>query len=225
VSAGNLTLSSTGHATKGKIFFGAAAVSYYDEAAGSLFIKRNSFTDGLRIENNGFTTNALSILNSGAVVASWKNYGALAVGDGSQAAPTYTFNSESTTGFYWPGSGFVDVSCSGLLRTRFGKTGSPHLNLFATANSAQQSAASFTATFPDATATYKGRITVSVSDSAGTREVFRGEANGSAPLLSFFGGAAQAKPTVTGSRGGNAALASLLTALAGFSLITDSSSA
>jgi hypothetical protein len=41
----------------------------------------------------------------------------------------------------------------------------------------------------------------------------------------FYGTLSQpaVKPTVTGSRGGNAALASLLTALAGFGLITDSS--
>jgi hypothetical protein len=41
----------------------------------------------------------------------------------------------------------------------------------------------------------------------------------------FNGTAPIAKPTVTGSRGGNAALASLLTALANYGLITDSSSA
>lgn len=40
--------------------------------------------------------------------------------------------------------------------------------------------------------------------------------------LSFFGGATQTKQTVTGSRGSNAALASLLTALANLGLITDS---
>lgn len=40
----------------------------------------------------------------------------------------------------------------------------------------------------------------------------------------FQGANAIAKPTVTGSRGGNAALASLLTALANYGLITDSSS-
>ncbi len=39
----------------------------------------------------------------------------------------------------------------------------------------------------------------------------------------FQGTAAIAKPTVTGSRGGNAALASVLTALANYGLITDSS--
>lgn len=42
--------------------------------------------------------------------------------------------------------------------------------------------------------------------------------------LAFFGHALASKPTVTGSRGGNAALASALTALAGLGLITDSSS-
>jgi len=40
--------------------------------------------------------------------------------------------------------------------------------------------------------------------------------------LGFYGTAPSAKPTITGSRGGNAALASLLTSLAGLGLITDS---
>jgi hypothetical protein len=42
--------------------------------------------------------------------------------------------------------------------------------------------------------------------------------------IGFFGVAAIAKPTVTGSRAGNAALASLLTHLASYGLIVDSSS-
>jgi len=42
--------------------------------------------------------------------------------------------------------------------------------------------------------------------------------------VGFFGAAAGAKPTITGSRGGNAALQSLLTELATLGLITDSSS-
>lgn len=44
-------------------------------------------------------------------------------------------------------------------------------------------------------------------------------------LLGFYGATAVTKPTVTGSRGANAALASLLTALASQGLITDGSSA
>jgi hypothetical protein len=42
-------------------------------------------------------------------------------------------------------------------------------------------------------------------------------------LLGFFGGGPDVQQTVTGSRGGNAALASLLTALASYGLIIDSS--
>lgn len=43
--------------------------------------------------------------------------------------------------------------------------------------------------------------------------------------VGFNGTSPIAKPTVTGSRGGNAALASLLTALANYGLITDSTTA
>ncbi len=43
--------------------------------------------------------------------------------------------------------------------------------------------------------------------------------------VGFYAGAGAAKQTVTGSRGGNAALASLLSALAAYGLVTDSSSA
>lgn len=42
--------------------------------------------------------------------------------------------------------------------------------------------------------------------------------------LGFYGHAAVAKPTIAGSRGGNAALQSLITALANFGLVVDSSS-
>jgi hypothetical protein len=41
--------------------------------------------------------------------------------------------------------------------------------------------------------------------------------------MGFNGTAAVAKPTVTGSKGANAALASLLTALASYGLVLDSS--
>ena len=67
---------------------------------------------------------------------------------------------------------------------------------------------------------------------------FSNTSNGTFPLIltpaghAVFGGnvgfngtTAIAKPTITGSRGGNAALASLLTALASYGLITDSTTA
>lgn len=54
---------------------------------------------------------------------------------------------------------------------------------------------------------------------AGTKNIEVG-----ASTLGFLGTTGISKPTVSGSRGGNAALASLLTALASYGLITDSSS-
>lgn len=51
------------------------------------------------------------------------------------------------------------------------------------------------------------------------------ETSSNSNAIGFFGTAPAVKPNVTGSRGGNAALASLLTSLAGLGLITDGSSA
>lgn len=71
----------------------------------------------------------------------------------------------------------------------------------------------------------KGRLVLGAHDSTGTmREGLRVESSGAAPLVGFYGGAAVSKPTVSGSRGGNAALASLITALANMGLLTDSTS-
>lgn len=56
-------------------------------------------------------------------------------------------------------------------------------------------------------------------DSGGNAVVSVGGPNGNA--LSFFGGVPDTQPTITGSRGGNAALASLLTELANLGLIVD----
>lgn len=47
---------------------------------------------------------------------------------------------------------------------------------------------------------------------------------GASQQIGFFGTPKISKPTVTGSKGGNAALTSLLTALASLGLITNSSS-
>lgn len=68
------------------------------------------------------------------------------------------------------------------------------------------------------------RMIFAVIDAAATRNILTLGANGSAAEIGFFGTGTTTKQTVTGSRGGNAALASLLTALANYGLITDSSS-
>ena len=63
-----------------------------------------------------------------------------------------------------------------------------------------------------------------VYDATSAREAMRLESSGSAAKIGFLGAAAVARPTVTGAKGGNAALTSLLTQLASLGLITDSSS-
>lgn len=44
-------------------------------------------------------------------------------------------------------------------------------------------------------------------------------------MIGFLGSGAIVRPTITGAKGGNAALGSLLTSLANFGLITDSTTA
>jgi hypothetical protein len=71
-----------------------------------------------------------------------------------------------------------------------------------------------------------GEIRLVCEDSGGTnRFPFRVAATGTATEVGFHATTPIVKPTVTGSRGGNAALASLLTALSNYGLITDSSTA
>jgi dipeptidyl aminopeptidase/acylaminoacyl peptidase len=73
-------------------------------------------------------------------------------------------------------------------------------------------------------ASRKGRAVFTVYDTA-AREFMRADGTGTAAAIGFLGAAAIARPIVSGSRGGNAALASLLTALATLGLITDSTTA
>lgn len=91
-----------------------------------------------------------------------------------------------------------------------------------------------TTTTPTVTSTGAGAFGLERTDTelslataaAGTNQtIVRGLRMGTAGQLGFFGGSPAAKPTVTGAKGSNAALASLLTALAGLGLLTDSSSA
>ncbi|MDR3639072.1 MAG: hypothetical protein P4L84_35030 [Isosphaeraceae bacterium] len=75
-------------------------------------------------------------------------------------------------------------------------------------------------------ASYKGFVRLCAQDynaTSGGREGLRVGTDGTQALLGLFGSPAVAKPNVTGSKGGNTALASLLTALANLGLITDSS--
>jgi hypothetical protein len=75
----------------------------------------------------------------------------------------------------------------------------------------------------DASRKAQGRLYA--SDNTTDRTILTFDSDGSNPRVGFLGAGAVARPTVSGSRSGNAALASALTALANLGLITDSSSA
>ena len=76
-----------------------------------------------------------------------------------------------------------------------------------------------------ADATRTARLSHKVTGNAADREYLRAEGDGAGVRLGFFGGTAAARPTITGSTGGNAALASLVSALAALGLVTDATSA
>ena len=139
------------------------------------------------------------------------------------------------TRFYWVepvnegGTGAARVSMQGgttptasggtAITSLGGQTGT--IQTFASGTSGTDfaiSSAANTHTFnlPDVSATARGVV------STGT-QTFAGDKNFNDDI-GFYGTAAQSKQTVTGSRGANAALASLLTALATIGLLTDSSS-
>lgn len=114
----------------------------------------------------------------------------------------------------------LDFRSSGTPAAGFGAGLNFQLESSTTEN---QNAARIAAVWTEAThATRKADLVLSAYDTA-EREGLRIRATGSAAAIGFLGATPVARPEVTGSAGGNAALASLLTALANLGLITDSS--
>jgi hypothetical protein len=103
----------------------------------------------------------------------------------------------------------------------FGLTFRTFLDSDATVNRTVNDEVTIWATAADGTR--KARKSSLIYDTAARTAIII-EASGTAAMIGFLGAAAVTRPTVTGSRGGNAALASALTALANLGLITDSSS-
>ncbi len=116
----------------------------------------------------------------------------------------------------------LDHNSSGTPAAGFGSTELITLHSSTTTN---QSAADVTTTWATAThASRKARVVFNVYDTA-AREALRIEADGSNPMIGMLGATATARETVTGSRGGNAALADLITKLATKGIIIDGTSA
>ncbi len=104
-----------------------------------------------------------------------------------------------------------------------GTTSNPYLAIQAkSSTTALRNRVQITTAAADNTdATRKYRFILSAYDTA-AREVMRGEASGTAALIGFLGATAVVRQNITGAKGGNAALTSLLTALVNLGLITDS---
>jgi hypothetical protein len=73
--------------------------------------------------------------------------------------------------------------------------------------------------------TRKARVIKKIGDATAQREYMRAESTGTIPAIGFLGAIATSRETVTGSRGGNAALADLITKLATKGLIADGTTA
>ena len=119
----------------------------------------------------------------------------IGVEPGSITSPAIQITGDPTTGVYAPGAGQLAVVCEGS-------------NVLTLASAAITIPATVATTF-DGALTAAGNA--SVAGASGT--------------LGFYGSAGTAKPAISGAKGGNAALGSLISALAALGLVTDGTSA
>lgn len=169
-----------------------------------------------------FTVAANSVLGSGQLFVIQTD-GDTMVGHGGTAVARLdvqktTALTNSVQGMLYLGHASSNTPAAGFGgRLRFGLESS---------TTADREALDLDVTWATATdASRAARAVFNLYDFGAARECLRLEASGSAPMIGFLGAAASARISVTGSRGGNAALASLLSALATFGLITDNTTA
>ena len=196
------------------------------------------FTGGIntaeqfRIAHTASTTNFISVTGSnGSNPIISTNGGALAlrpangqVSIGTGTGSSYIYASGGNTVFQ------NQSATSILFNTNAGTTQfavahtANAVNYFNASGSATGNPLYITATGSDANISAylraKGTGYACLVDGSGNRGVLVGTST-----LGFFENTGTTKQTVTGSRGGNAALASLLTALAGYGILTDSTTA
>jgi hypothetical protein len=191
-SAGTLTLTSTSHATKGKILFGTSG---YDEANNRLGVGTATPAVPLDVTGNAAISGTLTLGGDATLTRSASG----------------VFN---TTAEFWrtgssAGAGAFLAQVSGDV--------APRLNIMSDGKME----------IGDGTGGRDTNLYRSAADTLKTDDSLHVAATlrhlGSS--LGFYNATAITKPAVTGSRGGNAALASLLTALANLGLLTDSTTA
>lgn len=167
------------------------------------------------------TTGTTLVVSSTAATCATFGGGATFGGAITAGASTFTVTDAGTTNE--PLAFTLGHNTSGTPASGFGLTFRINAQTSTTTDTAQ---AAFISEWVDAThATRTGQLSWFVYDSVTAREAMRFKATGAAAAIGFLGASATVRAAITGSRGGNAALASLLTELATKGLITDSTTA
>jgi len=202
------------NATTGELVRLVGSANTFAIQTGAAPVQRAAFT------NNGITFNQHLIMTPAVLTVSPMSITGAFTGVGRQLIMT---NSDTSTGSLF---GWI-VKAGSSLGTTISDYATEYTGLVA-----------FTGRFAIENSNVAGGLVFSALGATGTHTWLQGAARtqmmilGSAGLslatatgIGFYGTAAQTKQTVTGSRAGNAALTSLLTALATYGLITNSSSA
>lgn len=135
---------------------------------------------------------------------------------GSVSSPAYTAISDTASGLYFPASNQVALAAAGVAGlTLTSTTCTVPIALTVTGALSANGGVTTTTLTASGAGSIAGAFTA--SDNA--------KVAGSGKTLGFYGANGTTKPTISGSRGGNAALASLITALANLGICTDGTSA
>lgn len=163
---------------------------------------------------NDFATNKLAdtlfVGTANTYAANGPNSATVRLQNGTAAAPAYSFTGATGTGMYRTSGGSLGLAVGGSVQAVVQAVSSavnfPVLRGSTDAN---------VTIFPEGSGSPLNLL-LEAKSTGGVRVAATGQS------LAFLGGTPAAKQTVSGSRGSNAALESLLTALAAYGLITDS---
>lgn len=190
------------------------------EIGGNPIRQLNLYANGDMTLGGAYNEDALRILGRAGVVASRFEMQAATAG----FRPALRARGEANAGMAFDVAGTGDYLFTGgsFARSLFRITGNVAADTWAIfdANAGFTAFGAAGSANGDIRIVGRGTGSVDLRDGAGASKV-RINSTG----IGFFGAAPSAKPTITGSRGGNAALASLITHLAALGLITDSTSA
>ncbi len=203
----------------------AAGGATYSSAALSIAAATRAVTCHSTTASTTTGTGAL-VVAGGVGVAGAMNVGSSSVATGiaataSSVGATLTVSDAGTTN--QPFGLYVDHTSSGTPAAGFGVSLGWRAKSDTTNSRVVGQVLAQWAVATDASRT--GRLRWFATDATADREFMRGEASGTAAMIGFLGAAATVRTAITGSRGGNAALAALLTELAAKGLITDSTTA